>query len=189
MLAHAADHLRPLIIFLVYTGARMSEALYVDWSDTDLEAGWVVFRGTKRNGEDRGVPLHKNVVNALNGLSPKTGKVFLTQRGKPYSWNEKRAGGQVKTAWRGMLRRAGVTGVTPHTLRHTFSTYLTAKGVSERIRDELMGHASTETGDIYAHVPRPDLIAAVGQLPHIRAEPVQAAAAKVQNTRKVRKLG
>jgi integrase/recombinase XerD len=69
-----------------------------------------------------------------------------------------------------MCRRAGVAGVTPHTMRHTFSTWLTAAGVTERIRDELMGHSSTDTGRRYAHVPRAELVAAVSRLPLIKME-------------------
>lgn len=169
MIAVAAPHLGPLVAFLVYTGARMSEALYLDWSDVDLDERWVVFRDTKRKGEDRGIPLHPVAHEALERIRHRKGRVFLTPQGKPYHDTEKLAGGQVKSAWRGMCERAKVAGVTPHTLRHTFSTWLTAAGVSERIRDELMGHASSETGRRYAHVPREELVAAVAKLKPIRA--------------------
>jgi integrase/recombinase XerD len=168
MVANAAPHVAPLVAFLLYTGARMSEALSLRWSDVDLEAGWVVFRETKRKDEDRGVPLHPVALAALTALARSKGHVFLTDDGAPYYDTGKLAGGQVKTAWRGMCKRAKVAGVTPHTMRHSFSTWLTAAGVSERIRDELMGHASTDTGRRYAHVPRDELVAAVAKLPHIK---------------------
>ena len=170
MIASAAWHIGPLVTFLVYTGARMSEALFLDWRDVDLEAGWVVFRETKRKDEDRGVPLHPLAHEALETIKGREGRVFRTQFGVPYYDTGKLAGGQVKTAWAGMCRRAEVADVTPHTMRHTFSTWLTVAGVSERIRDELMGHSSTETGRRYAHVPREELVAAVGKLPFIEAQ-------------------
>lgn len=177
LLGSASPHVAPLVRFLVMTGARMSEALYLDWADVDLSAAWAVFRDTKRHGESRGVPLHPTVVVDLANMRHRTGAVFRTQKGEPYHDTGKESGGQVKTAWAGMCRRAGVVGVTPHTLRHTFSTWLTARGVSERIRDELMGHASSDTGRRYAHVPRDTLVKAVAALPSIApncAESVQS---------------
>jgi integrase len=68
LIAAAAPHLRPLVIFLLCTGARLSEALYLDWRDVDLSGGHVVFHDTK-NGESRGVPLHPRAVAALANLS------------------------------------------------------------------------------------------------------------------------
>ena len=53
-----SEHLRPLVTFLFYTGARLSEALYLDWRQVDLARGEVQFLETK-NGEPRGVPLHQ----------------------------------------------------------------------------------------------------------------------------------
>ncbi len=187
LLGAAAPHLAPLVRFLVMTGARMSEALYLDWADVDLGAAWVVFRGTKRHGESRGVPLHPSLITELANLRHRSGLVFRTQKGAPYRDTGKEAGGQAKTAWAGMCRRAGVKGVTPHTLRHTFSTWLTARGVSERIRDELMGHASSDTGRRYAHVPRDALVKAVAALPSIRpacARSVQSGGGRKEKRRK-----
>jgi integrase len=63
----AGEHLRPLVIFLLYTGARVGEALWLDWRDVDLSRGHVMFPKTK-NGEARGVPLHARVVAALANL-------------------------------------------------------------------------------------------------------------------------
>lgn len=167
----AAPHMKPLVTFLAYTGARVGEALALDWKDVDLKRAWVVFRLTKRKRESRGVPLHPLVVAALG--EPGTGHVFKAPHGGPYYTPRTIGGGKVKTAWAGMCRRAGVEGVTPHTLRHTFATWLTEAGVSEPVRDELMGHASSATGRRYAHVPRKELVEAVAKLPdllpHIKA--------------------
>src|SRR5262245_60342402 len=59
----ASDHLRPLLIFLLYTGARAGEALWLEWRNVDLNRAHVTFPKTK-NGEARGVPLHSRVVAA-----------------------------------------------------------------------------------------------------------------------------
>jgi hypothetical protein len=61
--AACANHLQLLVIFLLYTGARVGEALYLDWVNVDLEARHVQFLQTK-NGEARGIPLHARVVAA-----------------------------------------------------------------------------------------------------------------------------
>jgi integrase len=53
--------------FLLYTGARVSEALYLDWRQVDLARREVQFLNTK-NGESRGVPLHPRLVEALSAL-------------------------------------------------------------------------------------------------------------------------
>lgn len=166
----AANHLRPLIVFLALTGARMSEALELDWADVDLSQGWAVFRKTKR-GEPRGVPLSMGAVAALANIRGREGAVFRTARGEPYKGNGRRHGGQIKTGWAAALRRAGISlAVTPHDLRHTFSTWITMAGVPTRVRDEIMGHAGTGIGSRYAHVPRDEAIKALSCLPPLSCE-------------------
>lgn len=68
----AAPHLRPLVIFLLSTGARLSEALYLEWADVDLSRAHVTFRPTDARGiktdEARGVPLPARAVAALANL-------------------------------------------------------------------------------------------------------------------------
>jgi hypothetical protein len=59
--------MRPLVIFLFYTGARLSEALYLSWREVDLASKQVRFLDTK-NGTDRGVPLHARVVAPVDPL-------------------------------------------------------------------------------------------------------------------------
>lgn len=165
LLAHAAAHARPVVLFLMLTGARVAEAVELDWIDVDLSQRWLVFRGTK-NGEDRGVPIHAQLLATLANLpGDRKGRVFRTQRGRPYVDRHRREGGQIKTAWRLACARAGIADLRPHDLRHSFSTWLTMAGVHEQVRDEIMGHASTDMGRRYSHIPRGDLIAAVDKLP------------------------
>ena len=132
----AAPHLRPLVVFLLCTGARISEALYLDWRDVDLDRRQVQFLNRSSGGygtksdDNRGVPLHPRAVAALSALPHRKGAVFRrpakggsttatpTEKnpGLPYEDREGAGGGQVKTAWAGMLRRAG----SP-TSRHTIA--------------------------------------------------------------------
>src|SRR4029077_16974504 len=68
LIRSCSPHMRPLVVFLFYTGARVSEAVYLDWQQLDLARRQVQFLATK-NGEARGVPLHPRVVQALERLT------------------------------------------------------------------------------------------------------------------------
>lgn len=137
LIGAAAPHLRPLVVFLLSTGARLSEALYLEWRDVDLSAGHVVFRPTDHRGiktdEARGVPLPPRAVAELANLPwDRKGMVFRRPAGKirktgriwlPYESRDGKGGGQLKTAWNGMLKRAGIADFTPHDCRHTWATW------------------------------------------------------------------
>lgn len=172
-----ATTLRTLILFLLLTGCRIGEALTLEWADVDLAAHWLVFRNTKRDkrgadqpGEDRGVPIHRQLVIALANLpvpadGRSRGRVFTTHAGRPYADRSSYGGGgRVKRTWDGLCRRA-VWPICIHDLRHTCATWLLMAGVSEEVRDEVLGQASSETGRRYAHVPRPLLMEAIDRLP------------------------
>ena len=176
VLAAASPHIRRIALFLMLSGARLAEALELEWADVNLQDRWLVFRGTKRGsgpdspGEDRGVGIHPQLAAMLAGLPvPKDGKrqgpVFRTHRGKPYADNDRLTGGQMKTGWLAALRRAEIQDLRVHDLRHTCSTWLIHLGVSERVVDEIMGHSSTRMGRRYSHVPREDVSAAIDKLP------------------------
>jgi len=123
LITAAAPHLRPLLIFLVGTGARMSEAIELDWRDVDLIGGRAIFWRTK-GGKRRNTLLSPRVVAALANLDHREGPVFLTSHRRPYGDRQRRYGGQIKTAWVGALRRAGLDpGLTPHDCRHTWASW------------------------------------------------------------------
>ncbi|HYJ44053.1 MAG TPA: site-specific integrase [Xanthobacteraceae bacterium] len=182
LLEACSPHLWRLVLFLVLSGARVGEALSLRWDDVDLGANWAIFRNTKRNkrtgrseGEDRGVPLHSQVVAMLANLArPKSGEgfVFLTPVGLPYA--ERDGGGHIKTAWRLTCARAGIADLRVHDLRHTFATWLLVKRIPADIREEIMGHRSQRMSSRYAHVPVPELVQAV-QVLSTCAKSVQSA--------------
>lgn len=122
------EHLRPLVIFLLYTGARAGEALWLDWRNVDLSRAHVIFEKTK-NGDPRGVSLHQRVIAALANLPHREGEVFRRPDGLPYArpdgddLDDTSAGGRIKKAFKGACRRAGITDFTPHGCRHTWATW------------------------------------------------------------------
>lgn len=122
----SAPHLRPLVIFLIYTGARAGEALWLDWRDVDLDRSHVSFVDTKSD-YPRGVPLHGRVVAALANLSHRDGPVFRRPDGMPYEplkgGEDTSAGTRIGTAFRNACRRAGIVGFRVHDCRHTWATW------------------------------------------------------------------
>lgn len=171
LISAAAPHLRPLVVFLLSTGARLSEALYLEWGDLDLSRAHVSFRETNARGiktdEARGVPLPARAVAELANLPwDREGFVFRRPAGKirktgriwlPYESRDGEGGGQVKTAWSGMLRRAGVSDFTPHDCRHTWATwhYIANRDVGALMR--LGGWKTPAMVFRYTHVNAADL--------------------------------
>lgn len=122
LIGAAATHLRPLLTFLAATGARVGEALALDWQDVDLAHARAVLRDTK-NGRDRAVDLCPRALGALAALAHRDGAVFRTNRGRPYAVKET-GGGQIKTGWARALRAAKIgKPVSPHALRHTWASW------------------------------------------------------------------
>ena len=120
------DHLRPLVIFMIYTGARIGEALWLDWRNLNLTQRHVVFPKTK-NGDARGVPLHDRVVVALANLSHREEAVFRRPNGLPYERpkraDDTSAGSRIKKAFAGACQRAGIKDFSAHGCRHTWATW------------------------------------------------------------------
>lgn len=128
LLSACAPHLRPLVMFLLYTGARVGEALWLDWKMVSLERMHVSFTNTK-NGTSRGVPLHPVLVGALSNVTARTGPVFKRPDGRGYSPprsednSDTSAGSRIGTAFQGAVKRAGLTDFRPHDCRHTWATW------------------------------------------------------------------
>lgn len=163
LIRECSEHLAPLVVFLLYTGARLSEGLYLNWKQVDLERAHVIFLDTK-NGEDRGVPLHPNAVAALANMSHRVGPVFRKPDGQPYPRNLD-GGGQIKTAFQGACRRAKLSGVSPHTLRHTWATWYYQEHRDLARLMELGGWKSLAMVQRYAHVNSSHNAASVNALP------------------------
>ena len=155
LIAFAAAHLQALLIFLICTGARMSEAIELDWQDVDLVGARAILWRTKgkAGGKRRDLELSPRAVVALANLPRREGPVFLTDEGVPYADRERRYGGQIKTAWAGAVRRAGLNPeLNPHDLRHTWASWQYALH-KDLIRLQLDGRWSSITlVTRYAHL-------------------------------------
>ncbi|WP_185996238.1 site-specific tyrosine recombinase XerD [Nocardioides campestrisoli] len=149
---------RALLELLYGTGARISEAVGLDVDDVDRVEGTVLLRG--KGSKERLVPVGSYALEAVSayltrgrptlseGSSPGPGgALFLNSRGGRLSR---------QSAWAVLVKaaeRAGVTqDVSPHTLRHSFATHLLDGGADVRVVQELLGHASVTTTQIYTLV-------------------------------------
>lgn len=164
----SSEHLRPVLIFLFYTGARAGEALWLDWRDVDLNRAHVAFPKTK-NGEARGVPLHPRVVAALANLKHRGGEVFRRPDGEPYERPKKiddtSAGSRIATAFAGACRRAKITDFHPHDCRHTWATWHYAANRDLGALQRLGGWKSVRMVMRYAHVNVGELSHTIERLP------------------------
>src|SRR3954470_1513621 len=147
---------RALLELLYGTGARISEAVGLAVDDLDLTDDTVLLTG--KGDKQRRVPVGSFAAAALTGYLVRSRPVlaaagggsprlFLNARGGPLSR---------QSAWvvlRTAAERAGLAaGISPHTLRHSFATHLLEGGADVRVVQELLGHASIMTTQIYTLV-------------------------------------
>jgi integrase/recombinase XerD len=162
---------RALLEVLYACGARVSEA--VNLRTTDLEPSLRVLRVTGKGDKTRVVPCGSRARDALRlwiegarrtlpGAQQKP-EVFLSRRGRPL--DRVAAWRRVKLA----ALRAGIDKrVTPHVLRHSFATHLIEGGADLRSVQEMLGHASIATTELYTHVDREHVLG-LHRLYHPRA--------------------
>lgn len=171
----SGDHLRPLVIFMLLTGARAGEATWLDWRQVDLVRGHVTFLDTK-NSELRGVPLHQRVVAALANLPHRDGAVFRRPDGLPYAARRThtRAGAptydtsasdRFKKAFAGACKRAGITDFSAHDCRHTWATWHYAANCDLGALQKLGGWKTIAMVMRYSHVNVGELRHTIDRLP------------------------
>jgi integrase/recombinase XerD len=162
-----------LLELLYGCGLRVSEAVGLRGAQLRLEgdAGFVTVLG--KGGKERVVPLGRAARAALERYLAEERPRLL--RGRPSAWLFVRAGGRPlsrQTVWTLVRRRAAgaglASGVSPHTLRHTFATHLLAGGADLRVVQTLLGHADIGTTQVYTHVA-PTQLRAVHRRHHPRA--------------------
>ena len=137
---------------LYYAGLRLSEVRNLRWQDIDFERKLIHVKQAKREKE-RVVFLHERLKELLKEYGIKqSGFVLISERGNRYC--ERTIQQIVKNA----ARKAGIKKkVTPHTLRHSFATHLLEAGADIRYIQQLLGHKSLRTTQIYTHVANKDI--------------------------------
>ncbi|WP_338045907.1 site-specific tyrosine recombinase/integron integrase [Methermicoccus shengliensis] len=141
-----------VLALLYYAGLRLSEVRNLKWQDIDFERGLIHIKQAKGEKE-RVIFLHKNLKDLLiNYGIRKSELVLISERDRKY--NKRTIQQIVKNA----AKKAGIKKkVTPHTLRHSFATHLLETGADIRYIQQLLGHKSLRTTQIYTHVANKDI--------------------------------
>jgi integrase/recombinase XerD len=147
---------RALLELLYSTGARISEAVGLDRDDVDAPARTVLLRG--KGGKQRLVPVGRPALAALDAYLVRGRPIFAARgRGIPAVFLNARGGRLSRQSAWAVLQEAAVrseiaAAVSPHTLRHSFATHLLEGGADVRVVQELLGHASVTTTQVYTLV-------------------------------------
>jgi integrase/recombinase XerC len=147
---------KAMLEVLYSSGIRVSELVELDMADIDLTEGVLRVRGKGR--KDRLTPIGSQAIRAvqryfeLRLLEPRlaertTGRVFLNKHGQSLSTRS------VRRKLDKYLTESGLDpGISPHTLRHSFATHLLNNGADLRSVQELLGHQSLSTTQVYTHL-------------------------------------
>lgn len=153
---------RALLELLYGCGLRAAEACTLRLADVRLEAGSMRVMG--KGGKQRVVPVGGAAAAALERYLARgrprlaggghTERLFVSVRGRPLHPSD------VRRSLQRALARAGVATRSPHALRHTFATHLLEGGADLRSIQDMLGHASVGTTQVYTHVSVRHLTAA-----------------------------
>lgn len=146
---------RLIFEFLYGTGCRISELVNIDLQDIDFVSNIIKIRFGK-GSKQRIIPLGSNLKNSIesyviqvrNNLvkSKKTDSLLLNAKGQRLTRQS------IWTVINKYALENGIKDLTPHTLRHAFATHLLEGGADVRVVQELLGHSSINTTQIYTHV-------------------------------------
>lgn len=133
-----------IIKFLLLTGVRKREALDMKWSDVDLsKASWHL--KYNKSGKARYVTLSEDAVEVLQSMPKISEFIFANpQTQKPYN--------DIRKTFDKIMQCAGITNMRIHDLRHSFASLAVNSGESLFVVQKLLGHASPQTTQRYAHL-------------------------------------
>jgi integrase len=147
LLEASAPYLRELLLFAVNTGLRCGDIFDLRWEEVDLEQRRIsIIMGKTRRKLD--VPLNDTAFAVLEAKG--------AAKHGPYVFYNPVTGDRfydLKAGWKAALRRAGLSGITWHTFRHTFASRLTCSDVDLVTVKELLGHATITTTMRYPQQP------------------------------------
>lgn len=129
----------------VLTGCRREEIASLKWSEVDFEVGCFRFGDTKTGKSIRPIGAAALAVLRTIKRSEDSEHVFPADRGDGYFKG-------YKTPWKKAIEKAGLPGVTPHTLRHTMGSTSISSGEAMAFTGAILGHANPRSTAIYAHV-------------------------------------
>ncbi|MGQ9707647.1 MAG: site-specific tyrosine recombinase/integron integrase [bacterium] len=152
-----AQRARAMLEVMYGAGLRVSELLNLNTSDINLNDRFVRVIG--KRSKERVIPLGKPAVKAVKDYLFVARQVYCRKRHSPYLFVNARGGRLTRMGfWKILKMCTGLAQIkrriTPHTLRHSFATHLLDGGADLRAVQEMLGHTSITTTQIYTHVDR-----------------------------------
>lgn len=143
------DHVKPLVLLSINTGARRGELFDLTWENVDLNRRILTVTGaTAKSRRTRHIPLNREATVVLQGWreqsGTKEGLVFVNDDGKRFD--------RVNTSWRKLLKDAEISAFRWHDMRHHFASRLVMGGVDLNTVRELLGHSDYAMTLRYAHL-------------------------------------
>ena len=144
-----------MLELLYASGMRVSELVSLNLDDLNPDEGYVRCFG--KGGKERILPIHQKAVDGLREYLEDCRPLMATKRSGDMVFLNRRGGRLTRQGFwlrlKAYARRAGMNvKITPHTLRHSFATHLLRGGAPLRHVQELLGHASITTTQVYTHL-------------------------------------
>ena len=149
-----------MLEMLYATGMRVSELVSLNVADVNLEEGYVRCRG--KGYKERIIPIYPEAVRSLLAYIDEARPRLRRRRDEPALFLNRRGNRLTRQGFwlllKGLAAEAGITNsITPHTLRHSFATHLLRGGAALRHVQELLGHSSISTTQIYTRLAHDQL--------------------------------
>jgi len=140
-------YLYTIVILALSTGMRQAEILNLKWSDVDFEKSRVILHETK-NGEIRQVHIAGHALELLKNLD----KIRRIDTHYLFPGKSSRSSIDIRTAWENAVKKAEITNLRFHDLRHSCASYLAMGGASLAEIAEVLGHKTLDMVKRYAHL-------------------------------------
>ena len=176
LLNAASDSLKGLILFGYFTGLRLQDIVNLKWENLDLATGMLRITA-KKTDKEVALALHSDVKSWLASQAGKSGKGYVLAELKSQS------APHLSRCFTRFMARAGVqgelireakgksgnnlSGVTFHSLRHTFISAMANAGVSKELRMEIVGQTTGAVHKVYTHHETERLRSAITTIPSI----------------------
>lgn len=146
----SALHLKPILTCALQTGMRCAEILGLKWENVDLEKRQIHVKAeSSKSGKARIIPINSTLAYELKMLD-RTRSPFVFLYDDPKT-GESRPIKYVQHSFNAACRRAGITGLRFHDLRHTVASRLASRGANPVSIKNILGHSNLRTTEIYLH--------------------------------------